>query len=105
MPSLTHDLIENNGLVFQQPLAGRFIQAEFQDDRRDAVEITVAGLPHFAETADAEQFNQFPIAHAGGTVAGLETRPARRQKNEQIFRSLQREGERHCQAGGIAGTT
>ncbi len=52
--ALAHDLIEHRGLVPQQPVLRRRVEAELQCHRRHAVEMRVACLPDLAEAAGAE---------------------------------------------------
>ena len=63
----------------------------------------MAGLPNFAETAGAEQFDQLPIADARRAVARLEARQPLRQERQEVFRSAQGACGRQSRAGLVGG--
>jgi hypothetical protein len=53
MLSLLHHLIQDGGLVQQQPVFCVRVEAEFERHRGYTVEMRIAGLPDFAEAAGA----------------------------------------------------
>ena len=87
VPALLHHAIQQLRLVAQSRGRGG-VQAEFQRHRLAAGERQVPSLPDLAEAADAEQFDQLPIADPRRTVARLEARQASGQKRQQVFRPL-----------------
>ena len=73
VPPLLHHAVEHASLVAQRR-ARRRIETELEGNRRLALEVRMACLPHLAEAADPGQFFQFPIDAGQRAIAGLEAR-------------------------------
>jgi hypothetical protein len=65
-----------------EAVGGGSVEAELQRYRLSPAP-QVTGFPHFAETAYAEQFDQFPVS-VERLVAGLELAAALRQQRQKV---------------------
>jgi hypothetical protein len=100
--ALLHHLVEEPGLVAEHGGRGGG-EAELQRDGGDALEVRVAGHPHLAEAADAEQVGQFPVTDPRRAVARLEARQLGGQQRQEVLGLAEAEAGRQGGAAGVGG--